>query len=81
LDEPRNGFIELNFHGASKWNLENACFGGAFHTWTIDLIWLYVCNLREDTNNIVELTMLDMAPPLAWRQGYNRLIVRGFPSC
>ena len=74
---PFNGFIKLNFDGASKGNPGQAGYGGVFRTTTGQAIGVFHGFIGQDTNNAAELEGLLHGLHLARQLNWFPLIIEG----
>ena len=74
---PQNGFIKLNYDGASKGNPGQVGTGGIFLNSKWEFCRVYASDLGFATNNEVEIMAVKQGILIAIRENYQRLIVEG----
>jgi len=74
---PRDGFLKLNFDGASKGNPGRAGYGGVFRNSLGQALWAFHGYIGQDTNNSAELEGLIHGLQLALDKQWLPLVVEG----
>jgi hypothetical protein len=74
---PQEGFIKLNFDGASKGNPGSNGVGGVFSNHKGETLLLYATNLGIRSNNAVEIAGLGRAIKISIEGGLSSLEVEG----
>jgi hypothetical protein len=74
---PPEGFVKLNFDGASKGNLGAAGYGVVFCNHLGHILEIMVGSLGHSTNNVAELWGLIKGLQLAIKSNYTKVIVEG----
>ena len=74
---PQQGFLKLNYDGASKGNPGQAGAGGLFRNSQEIVCRFYAFDLGHATNNEAELLAVKQGLKIAIREAYQRIIVEG----
>jgi ribonuclease HI len=75
---PHQGFLKLNFDGASKGNPSVVGYGGIFIDETSHILGTYTIKLGTNNNNIVEIKNLEEGLHISLREHYTKLVVEGY---
>jgi ribonuclease HI len=74
---PQEGFIKLNFNGASKGNPGKEGEGGVFRDHMGEVILVYASNLEYYTNKFIEIARILHSIEIAQKHGFQALEVEG----